>query len=52
MSSDTENQEKRMVFSKETLPVEEVPRTNTGVKIDNPEGMKEAGEKDEEEKER
>ena len=30
--------------SDEVRPVEEVPRTNTGVEIDNPEEMKEAGE--------
>ena len=32
--------------SDETRPVEEVPRTNTGVEIDNPEEMEEAGKED------
>ena len=32
--------------SEENTPVEKVPRTNTGVKIDNPEEMEAAGEEE------
>lgn len=47
MSEDLEKEGKQVPFvkkSKESVPVDEVPRTNTGVKIDNPEEMEEAGE--------
>ncbi len=46
MNEDMEKEGKEVPFvkkSKESVPVEEVPRTNTGVKIDNPEEMEEAG---------
>lgn len=47
MSEDTEKEGKQVPQvskSEKNTPVEEVPRTNTGVKIDNPEEMEEAGE--------
>ena len=37
------SKEDRIVDSENDTPVKEVPRTNTGVKIDNPEEMEEAG---------
>lgn len=47
MSEDMEKEGKQVPSvskSEENTPVEEVPRTNTGVKIDNPAEMEEAGE--------
>lgn len=52
MSSDTEKERKGVTTSvkesEENTPVEEVPRTNTGVKIDNPEEMEDAGKEENE----
>ncbi|MEO9294206.1 MAG: hypothetical protein ABI347_01235 [Nitrososphaera sp.] len=47
MSKDIEKEGKQVPpvnKGEENMPVEEVPRTNTGVKIDNPEEMEQAGE--------
>lgn len=44
MESNREKDHKadRVAKSENDMPVEEVPRTNTGVKIDNPEEMEKA----------
>ena len=47
MSKDIEKEGKQVPpvsKSEENTPVQEVPRTNTGVKIDNQADMEEAGE--------
>lgn len=49
MSNDSKKEGKErepVKESDEITPVEEVPRTNTGVEIDNPEEMEEAGNED------